>query len=217
MRMLPEFRNSITLFRFSWHRLHLIKPRPNQKKYLGLVIDHDLTMKEATSAGVKAIKFAHSKMTATIHSLLQIPSRQTHAALAPNMRLQMWKSCVLTQAQENLTYLHMKDQVQLWQNEINKSLKIVFRHFEQPTPLALDLGIPPLALHQAVQLARLHYRYTKAQQTFLPEQQAVYLPCVKQRGGAESPLSTKSAPVAGTTRRGKERRKRGAWKRDPTV
>ncbi len=71
-------------------------------KYLGLQLDYTLRMEEATKTGVANIRFAHSKVSATLHSLNQLPKRGTHAALSPLMRLQMWRSCVLTQALENL-------------------------------------------------------------------------------------------------------------------
>jgi hypothetical protein len=76
------------------------------------------------------------------------------------MRLQMWRSCVLTQALENLRYLRTKGQVQQWQAVLSLSLKRTFGHFEQPLPMSLDLGIPPLALQQAKQLCLMHFRYT---------------------------------------------------------
>ena len=74
-------------------------------KYLGLNLDYALRMEEATKAGVANIRFAHSKVSATLHSLHQLPRRGNNAALSPLMRLQMWRSCVLTQALENLRYL----------------------------------------------------------------------------------------------------------------
>jgi len=37
-------------------------------------------------------------------------------------------------------------------------MKRTFGHFEQPLPLLLDLGIPPLHLQQALQLAKMHFR-----------------------------------------------------------
>jgi hypothetical protein len=39
-------------------------------------------------------------------------------------------------------------------------MKCTFGHFEQPQPMSLDLGIPPLALQQAKQLCQLHFLYT---------------------------------------------------------
>jgi len=33
-------------------------------------------------------------------------------------------------------------------------------HFEQPLPMSLDLGVPPLDLVQALQLVKLHFRYS---------------------------------------------------------
>ena len=69
------------------------------------------------------------------------------------MRLQMWLSYVLTQALENLRYLRTKGQVKQWQAVLSLSLKRTFGHFEQPLPMLLDLGIPPLALQQAKQPA----------------------------------------------------------------
>ena len=73
-------------------------------KYLGLNLDYALRMEEATKAGVANIRFAHSKVSATLHSLHQLPKRGTHAALSPLMRLQMWRSCVLTQTLISDTY-----------------------------------------------------------------------------------------------------------------
>jgi hypothetical protein len=137
-------------------------------KYLGLNLDYALRMEEATKAGVANIRFAHSKMSATLHSLHQLPKRGTHAALSPLMRLQMWQSCVLTQALENLRYLRTKGQVQQWQAVLSLSLKRTFGHFEQPLPMSLDLGIPPLALQQAKQLCQMHFRYTYGAPSIMP-------------------------------------------------
>jgi hypothetical protein len=129
-------------------------------KYLGLKLDHALRMEEATETGVSNIYFAHSKVAATLHSLKQLPRRRNHAALSTLMRLQIWRSCVLTQALENLRYLRTKDQVKQWQAALSLSMKRTFGHFEQPLPMSLDLGIPPLALQQTKQLCQLHFRYT---------------------------------------------------------
>jgi hypothetical protein len=129
-------------------------------KYMGLNLDHALRMEEATEAGVSNIRFAHSKVAATLHSLRQLPRRGNNAALSPLMRLQMWRSCVLTLALENLRYLRTKVQVHKWQTALSLSMKLTFGHFEQPLPMSLDLGIPPLALQQAKQLCQLHFRYT---------------------------------------------------------
>jgi hypothetical protein len=130
-------------------------------KYLGLKLDYALRMEEATKTGVANIRFAHSKLAATLHSLRQQPRRGNNAALSPLMRLQMWRSCVLTLALENLRYLRTKKgQVQQWQAVLSLSLKRTFGHFEQPLPMLLDLGIPPLALQQAKQLCQMHFRYT---------------------------------------------------------
>jgi hypothetical protein len=129
-------------------------------KYLGLHLDYALRMEEATEVGVSNIHFAHSKVAATLHSLRQLPRRGNNAALSPLMRLQMWRSCVLTLSLENLRYLRTKAQVQKWQAALSLSMKRTFGHFEQPLPLSLDLGIPPLALQQAKQLCQLHFRYT---------------------------------------------------------
>jgi len=41
-------------------------------KYLGLNLDYALRMEEATKAGVANIRFAHSKVSATLHSLHQL-------------------------------------------------------------------------------------------------------------------------------------------------
>ena len=128
-------------------------------KYLGLNVDCELCMEEATKAGVANICFAHSKVAATLHSLHQLPRRGNNSALSPLMRLQMWRSCVLTQALENLRYLRTKGQVQQLQAALSLSLKRTFGHFEQPLPMSLDLGIPPLALQQAKQMCQLHFRY----------------------------------------------------------
>jgi hypothetical protein len=128
-------------------------------KYLGLQLDYALRMQEATKTGVANIRFAHSKVSATLHSLNQLPKRGTHAALSPLMRLQMWRSCVLTQALENLRYLRTKGQVQQWQAGLSLSLKRTFGHFEQPLTMFLDLGIQPLALQQTKQLCQMHFRY----------------------------------------------------------
>jgi hypothetical protein len=129
-------------------------------KYLGLNLDYELCMEEVTKARVSNILFAHSKVAATLHSLHQLSRRANNAALSPLMCLQMWRSCVLTQALENLRYLRTNGQVQQWQAAISLSLKRTFGHFEQPLPMSLDLGIPPLALQQAKQLCQLHFRYT---------------------------------------------------------
>jgi hypothetical protein len=123
-------------------------------KYLGLKLDYAMSMEEATKTGVTNIRFAHSKVAATLHSLNQLPKRGTHAALSPLMLLQMWRSCVLTQALENLWYLRTKGQVQQWQAVLSLSLKRTFGHFEQPLPMLLDLGIPLLAFQQAKQLCQ---------------------------------------------------------------
>ena len=45
-------------------------------KYLGLNLDYALRMEEATKAGVANIRFAHSKVSATLHSLNQLPKRE---------------------------------------------------------------------------------------------------------------------------------------------
>jgi hypothetical protein len=58
-------------------------------KYLGLNLDYALRMEEATNAGVANIRFAHSKVAATLHSLHQLPRLGNNAALSPLMRLQM--------------------------------------------------------------------------------------------------------------------------------
>jgi hypothetical protein len=129
-------------------------------KYLGLNLDYALRMEEATKAGVANIRFAHSKVSTTLHSLHQLPRRGNNATLSPLMRLQMWQSCVLTQALENLRYLRTKGQVQQWQAVLSLSLKRTFGHFGQPLPMSVDLGIPPLALQQAKQLCQMHLRYT---------------------------------------------------------
>ena len=129
-------------------------------KYLGLNLDYSLRMEEATKAGVANIHFAHSKVAATLHSLHQLPRRGNNAALSPLMRLQMWRSCVLTQALENIRCLRTKGQVQQCQAALSLSLKRTFGHFEQPLPMSLDLGIQPLALQQAKQLCQMHFRYT---------------------------------------------------------
>ena len=84
------------------------------------------------------------------------------------MRLQMWRSCVLTLALENLRYLRTKVQVQKWQAALSLSMKRTFGHFEQPLPMLLDLGIPPLALQQAKQLCQLHFRYTYGSPSTVP-------------------------------------------------
>jgi len=84
------------------------------------------------------------------------------------MRLQMWRSCVLTQALENLRYLRTKGQVQQWQAVLSLSLKRTFGHFEQPLPMSLDLGIPPLVLQQAKQLCQMHFRYTYGAPLIMP-------------------------------------------------
>jgi len=137
-------------------------------KYLGLNLDYALRMEEATKAGVVNIRFAHSKVSATLHSLHQLPRRGNNAALSPLMRLQMWRSCVLTQALENLRYLRTKGQVKQWQAALSLSLKRTFGHFEQPLPMSLDLGIPPLALLQAKQLCQMHFRYTYGVPSIMP-------------------------------------------------
>jgi len=49
-------------------------------KYLGLQLDYALRMEEATKTGVANIRFVHSKVPATLHSLNQLPKRGTHAA-----------------------------------------------------------------------------------------------------------------------------------------
>jgi len=73
-------------------------------KYLGLNLDHALRMEEATNAGVANIRFAHSKVAATLHNLHQLPRRGNNVALSPLMRLQMCRSCVLTQTLISDTY-----------------------------------------------------------------------------------------------------------------
>jgi hypothetical protein len=137
-------------------------------KYLGLNLDYSLRMEEATKAGVANIHFAHSKVAATLHSLHQLPRRGNNAALSPLMRLQMWRSCVLTQALENIRCLRTKGQVQQCQAALSLSLKRTFGHFEQPLPMSLDLGIPPLALQQAKQLCQMHFRYTYGASPTMP-------------------------------------------------
>ena len=150
--------------------ISLVPMEVDEFKYLGLTLDHQLTMDAAASAGVKQIEFAHSKLVATLHSLRQIPRRQTHSALSPAMRLQMWRSCVQTHALENLRYLRTKGQVQQWQSAVSLSLKKTFLHFEQPLALSLDLGVPPLDLLQALQLVKLHFRYSYDSSSTLPDQ-----------------------------------------------
>ena len=140
--------------------ISLVPVEVDEFKYLGLILDHLLTMDAAATAGVKQIEFAHSKLAATLHSLRQLPRRQTHSALSPAMRLQMWRSCVHTHALENLRYLRTKGQIQRWQSAVSLSLKKSFLHFEQPLPMSLDLGVPPLDLVQALQLVKLHFRYS---------------------------------------------------------
>ena len=49
-------------------------------KYLGLNLDYALRMEEATKAGVANIRFAHSKVSTTLHSLHQLPRRGNNAA-----------------------------------------------------------------------------------------------------------------------------------------
>jgi hypothetical protein len=44
-------------------------------KYLELKLDYALRMEEATKAGVANIRFAHSKVAATLHSLHQLPTK----------------------------------------------------------------------------------------------------------------------------------------------
>ena len=140
--------------------ISLVPVEVDEFKYLGLILDHLLTMDAAATAGVKQIEFAHSKLAATLHSLRQLPRRQTHSALSPAMRLQMWRSCVHTHALENIRYLRTKGQIQRWQSAVSLSLKKSFLHFEQPLPMSLDLGVPPLDLVQALQLVKLHFRYS---------------------------------------------------------
>jgi hypothetical protein len=137
-------------------------------KYLGLNLDHSLRMEEETEAGISNIHFAHSKVAATLHSLKQLPRRSNNAALSPLMRLQMWRSCVLTIALENLRYLRTKGQVSKWQAVLSLSMKLTFGHFEQPLAMDLDLGIPPLALQQAKQLCQMHFRYTYGSPSTVP-------------------------------------------------
>jgi hypothetical protein len=137
-------------------------------KYLGLQLDYTLHMEEATKTGVANIRFALSKVSATLHSLHQLPRLGNNAALSPLMRLQMWRSCVLTQALENLRYLRTKGQVQQWKAVLSLSLKHTFGHFEQPLTMSLDLGIPPLALPQAKQLCQMHFRYTYGAPSIMP-------------------------------------------------
>ena len=72
----------------------------------------------------------------------------------------MWRSCVHTHALENIRYLRTKGQIQRWQSAVSLSLKKSFLHFEQPLPMSLDLGVPPLDLVQALQLVKLHFRYS---------------------------------------------------------
>ena len=124
-------------------------------------------MEEATETGddddpfivLTETKFSseHSKVAATLHSLKQLPRRGNNAALTPLMRLQMWRSCVHTLSMENLRNLRTKCQVK---SAVSLSMKRTFGHFEQPLPMALDLGIPPLQLQQAKQLCQLHFKYT---------------------------------------------------------
>ena len=45
-------------------------------KFLGLQLDYTLHMEEATKTGVANIRFAHSKVSATLHSLNQLPKRE---------------------------------------------------------------------------------------------------------------------------------------------
>jgi len=113
-------------------------------KYLRLNRDHGLRMEEATKTGLANIRL--TKVGATIHSLKLLPRRGNNAALSPLMRLQLWRSCVHTLALENLRYLRTKGQVQKWQSAVSLSMKRKFGHFEQPLPMGLDLGIPPLEL-----------------------------------------------------------------------
>ena len=115
-------------------------------KYLGLNLDHKLRIEDETKTGVANINFAPSKVAATLNSLKQLPRRGKNAALYPLMRLQLWRSCVHTLALENLRYLRTKGQVQKWQSAVSLSMKRKFGHFEQPLPMGLDLGIPPLEL-----------------------------------------------------------------------
>jgi hypothetical protein len=129
-------------------------------KYLGLNLDYKLRREEETKTGVANINFAQSKVAATLNSLKRLPRRGNNAASSPLMCLQLWRSCVNTLALENLWYLRTKGQVQKWQSAVSLSMKRTFCHFEQPLPMALDLGIPPLELTQAKQLCQLHFRYT---------------------------------------------------------
>jgi hypothetical protein len=123
-------------------------------KYLGLNLEHALRMEEATETGVANIHFAHSKVAVTLHSLKQLPRRGNNAALSPRMRLQMWRSCVLTIALENLWYLRTKGQVHKWQTALSLSETYVWSLRTTPANGA-GSGNPTLALQQAKQLCAL--------------------------------------------------------------
>ena len=79
---------------------------------------------------------------------------------SPYVLYRIWQPCVLGFATENLRYLVTNTQIATVEHALIHSLQRTLHCFTSPHITMIELGIPPLALQQALQLVALHFRYT---------------------------------------------------------
>jgi hypothetical protein len=134
---------------------------PPTFKYLGLTLDPYLTMEAAMKHICRKINAAHETVAAVAHSLRHdSPATERGIRSSPYVLFRIWQPCVLGFATEHLRYLVTNTQIATVERTLIHSLQRTLHCFTTPHITMIELGIPPLALQQALQLVALHFRYT---------------------------------------------------------
>ena len=154
----------------SWHLTRRF-PSPHQDtltpvscfKYLGVPLDDTLSMSPLKDDILDKIRKSSGKLSTTFKSFRSSqPGVSTlgQQSTSPSTRLQLWRSCVLTQATINLRYITSQTHLNEIQRALSKSLQKTMGCYDCPLALQGDLGVPPLEFFRLKEWARMHFRYS---------------------------------------------------------
>ena len=128
------------------HRVEI--EQVSEFKYLGVLLDDDLSMRPLTNQILNSIQKSHLKLQATLAELRQNNHDQSsypgHTKISPQVVRRLWQSCVQIQATQYLRYIAHPPLIEEIQTKLNSTLQKAFKCYGQPTNLQADLGVPPL-------------------------------------------------------------------------
>ena len=149
--------------RFPSLQKHAIE-RVTTFKYLGVPIDHKLSMTPLKDEIIDKIKKSGGRLQGTFSDIRTSTSGGVSTlgrpSTSPVVRLQLWKSCVLVHATQYLRYITSTTHLQEIQRALNTSLGHAMGCYDCPEALQADLGIPPLMIFRMREWTRMHFRYT---------------------------------------------------------